>query len=78
MFRLSDHILNIALYYGVMFIVLFALEYKEFKRIVFNKLNWQIDRPSYSTRCALFGLSSLESRRKMFSVWFARVLVHVI
>ena len=41
-----------------------------------NKLNWQIGRPSYSTRCALFGLSSLENRRKMFSVLFVCDLVH--
>ena len=49
---------------------------KNFTRYVFYKLNWQIDRPSYSTRCALFGLSSLENRRKMFSVLFVRDLVH--
>ena len=49
---------------------------KNFTRYVFYKLNWQTDRTSYSTRCALFGLSSLENRRKMFSVSFVRDLVH--
>ena len=49
---------------------------KNFTRYVFHKLNWQIDRLSYSTRCALFGLSSLENSRKMFSVLFVRDLVH--
>ena len=48
---------------------------KNFTRYVFYKLNWQIDRPSYSTRCALFGLSSLENRRKMFSVLFVHDIV---
>ena len=32
--------------------------------------------PVYSSRCDLFGLSSLESLRKMFSVLFVRDLVH--
>ena len=49
---------------------------KNFTPFVFYKLYWQIDKPSYSKRCALFGLSSFESRRKKFSVLFLRDFVH--
>ena len=35
-----------------------------------------IDRPSNSMRCALFGLSSSENRRIMFSILFVCDLVH--
>ena len=47
-----------------------------FTGYVLYKLKWQIDRPSYSTRWALFGLNSLQNRRKMFLVVFVRDLVH--
>ena len=49
---------------------------KKFTRIAFYKLGWQMERPSYLTRCALFGMSSLENRRKMFSIIFIRDLIH--
>lgn len=49
---------------------------KNFTRYCFIKLNWGFERPEYATRCALFGLSSLEVRRKMFSVIFIRDLIH--
>lgn len=49
---------------------------KNFTRYVFFKLNWQIVKPSYTTRCALFDLSSLECRRKVYSVNFIRDLIH--
>ena len=49
---------------------------KNFTRFVFFKLNWRMERPCYSTRCALFGLTSLESRRQMFSIFFIRDLIH--
>ena len=50
---------------------------KNFSRYVFYKLNWQIHRTSYSMRCSLFGLSSLENRGKMFSVLFVRDHSHI-
>ena len=37
-----------------------------------SKLTLGLKRPAYSTRCALFGMSSLENRRKMFSIIFIR------
>ena len=49
---------------------------KNFTRFMFYKLNWRIERPSYETRCALFDLCSLATRRKMFAVLFVRDLVH--
>ena len=49
---------------------------KNFTRYLFFKLGWNIERPDYLTRCALFGLCSLETRRKMFSVIFVRDLIH--
>ena len=35
-----------------------------------------MERPRYCTRFVLFGLSSLESRRQMFSIFFIRDLIH--
>ena len=49
---------------------------KKFTRFAFYKLGWQMERPSYSTRCALFVMSSLENRRKMFSIIFITDVIH--
>ena len=49
---------------------------KNFTRYIFFKLGWRMERPDYDTRCALFGLCSLEKRRKMFSIIFVRDLIH--
>lgn len=49
---------------------------KNFTRYCYFKLNWRLERPEYATRCALFGLCSLEVRRKMFSIVFIRDLIH--
>lgn len=48
---------------------------KNFTRYAYFKLGWNMDRPCYSVRCALFGLSSLDCRRKMFSIIFVRDIV---
>ena len=47
-----------------------------FTRYIFFKLGWNIEKPNYITRCRLFGLCTLEIRRKMFSVMFVRDLIH--
>ena len=48
---------------------------KNFTRYAFYKLNWRIERPSYSTRCSLFALSTLENRRTISSIIFIRDLI---
>lgn len=46
-----------------------------FTRYLFYKLGWQIERPNYTVRCALFGITMLDIRRKMYSIIFIRDLV---
>ena len=43
---------------------------KKFTRFVIWKLGWNIETPSYSTRCKQIDIQSLENRRKMNSVLF--------
>lgn len=43
---------------------------KKFTRFTIQKFGWNIETPSYKTRCQLLAIQSLENRRKMFSVMF--------
>ena len=53
----------------------FRIEKGRKKGLFFFKLGWQIKRPCYLTRCALFSMSTLENRRKIFSFIFIRNLI---
>lgn len=48
---------------------------RNFTRYAFFKLNWRIVTPSYETRCLLFGIKTLEARRKYFSIMFVRDII---
>lgn len=48
---------------------------KRFTRTVVRRLHWNMDMPSYDTRCKLLGLLPLHIRRKYFSVMFIRDII---
>lgn len=49
---------------------------KRFTRVAFRKLRWNIEMPTYVTRCKLFGILPLFKRRQYFSVMFIRDLIN--
>lgn len=48
---------------------------RSFTRYCFFKLNWNIIMPSYNVRCLLFGMETLEVRRKYFSIMMIKDIV---
>ena len=49
---------------------------KRFTRTAIRILRWNVDMPSYKTRCLLLGIQSLETRRKYFDVMFVSDLIN--
>lgn len=49
---------------------------KRFTRVAIKILRWNVDLPSYSSRCLLLGIQTLESRRKYFDVMFVRDVIN--
>ena len=49
---------------------------KRFTRMAIKILHWNIDMPSYTSRCLLLGIQSLESRRIYFEIMFIRDIIN--